>query len=97
MQAQTAVKRRQLPNAINLLSPRVACANIGGMNNDHIIDTLGGTGKLAEKLGVSGSTVSCWRTRGIPPTQLKLIFALFGRRLKKAGIGEDKGQPAEHV
>ena len=67
------------------------------MNTNHIIDTLGGTGKLAEKLGVSGSTVSCWRTRGIPQTQLKLIFALFGRTLKKTGICEADGRPAEHV
>lgn len=67
------------------------------MNTHHLIDTLGGTGKLAEKLGVSSSTVSCWRTRGIPATQLKLIFALFGRRLKKAGICEADGRPVDFV
>jgi DNA-binding transcriptional regulator YdaS (Cro superfamily) len=34
-----------------------------------IIDALGGTGKVAERLGLWESTVSGWRTRGIPPAR----------------------------
>lgn len=32
-----------------------------------IIDALGGTGKVAERLDLWESTVSGWRVRGIPP------------------------------
>jgi DNA-binding transcriptional regulator Cro len=36
------------------------------MDSSKIIDSFGGTGKLAKKLGLDKSSVSVWRKRGIP-------------------------------
>jgi hypothetical protein len=33
---------------------------------DEVIKALGGSGAVAEKIGVAGNTVSTWRRRGIP-------------------------------
>lgn len=34
-----------------------------------LVDQLGGTGAVAERLGLSASIVSGWRKRGIPSTR----------------------------
>lgn len=36
------------------------------LTSDSAIDDLGGTGAVAEALGLPVSTISTWRTRGIP-------------------------------
>lgn len=36
------------------------------MTASKLIDSLGGTGKVAGLCGLSASAVSCWRERGIP-------------------------------
>lgn len=36
---------------------------------DQIIDALGGTGKVADALGLSPSTISSWRARGSIPAE----------------------------
>lgn len=68
------------------------------MNKEHmILDALRPGQDLAIRLDVTPSAISKWRVRGIPPTQKKLLWALFRRRLNKAGIYEDEpeSQPAE--
>jgi hypothetical protein len=47
---------------------------------DSIIDALGGTGEVAGTLLQSGSTVSGWRTRGIPSPRWAAVVALASNR-----------------
>ncbi|WP_410051374.1 carph-isopro domain-containing protein [Bradyrhizobium sp. SZCCHNR2032] len=46
------------------------------ITSDSLIDALGGTKFVAAKLGVSPSTVSCWRERGIPSARWLAIVEL---------------------
>lgn len=46
----------------------------------HIIDTLGGTVKVSQALGVKHSAVSNWRRRGIPDGQKWRILRLAQER-----------------
>jgi len=39
---------------------------MSALTPDFAIDALGGTGAVADALGVPDNTVSTWRTRGIP-------------------------------
>lgn len=43
---------------------------------ESIIDALGGTGAVAETLSQSDSTVSGWKTRGIPAPHWSAVVAL---------------------
>lgn len=45
-----------------------------------VIDELGGTGKVASSLGLEDSTVSGWRTRGIPPARWPALVRLATER-----------------
>lgn len=54
---------------------------VGGMDNSEaIIVALGGTGAVAGALGQSDSTVSSWRTRGIPAGHWAAVVALAAER-----------------
>lgn len=41
-----------------------------------VIDALGGTGKVAEELGLGAPTVSGWRERGIPASRWPSLVKL---------------------
>lgn len=58
------------------------------MNDNEIIDTLGGTSALAEKLKVSLPTVSNWKKRGIPARWRPTILNIL--RAKGTKIDENK-------
>jgi hypothetical protein len=49
-------------------------------NSEAIIVALGGTGAVAGALGQSDSTVSSWRTRGIPAGHWAAVVALAAER-----------------
>lgn len=51
---------------------------------DAIIDAFGGTGAVAEKLGVGAPAVSNWRAAGVIPSQYFLVFSGWAasRKLK---------------
>lgn len=51
---------------------------------DDLIFAAGGVGVLAQKLGISHSTVSGWKAEGtIPATRVGQIHALLGIRLDR--------------
>lgn len=61
-----------------------------------LIDALGGTSKLAAKLGISAQVVTNWKTRGIP-ARVKLDWPdLFLPDMKWNG-SERRRQPAAKV
>lgn len=43
----------------------------------HVIDALGGTGKVAAIFGVDDRVVSNWRTRGMPPDTFAVLAPLL--------------------
>ncbi len=45
-----------------------------------VIDKLGGTGMVAEELGLWESTVSGWRVRGIPAARWPQLVRLGSKR-----------------
>ena len=47
---------------------------------DQLIDDLGGTGSVATELGQKDSTVSMWKTRGIPWRWRPTVAALAKRK-----------------
>lgn len=47
-----------------------------GMTWDAVIDACGGTGEVASALSQSNSTVSGWRSRGIPSPHWPRVVAL---------------------
>lgn len=49
---------------------------------DAIIDACGGTGEVADALSQSDSTVSGWRSRGIPSPHWAGVVRLASRRGK---------------
>jgi hypothetical protein len=49
-------------------------------SSETIIVALGGTGAVAAALGKSDSTVSSWRTRGIPAGHWAAVVALAAER-----------------
>lgn len=55
--------------------------NVGDMENtEAIIVALGGTGAVANALGQSDSTVSSWRSRGIPAGHWAALVSLAAER-----------------
>lgn len=72
------------------------------MTVDAIIDELGGTGAVADLLGVSASTVSSWRSRGSIPSEHWLSLARHsvaeGKGISLELLAEAharRGEPAE--
>lgn len=54
---------------------------LSGMDSSEaMIVALGGTGAVADALGQSDSTVSSWRTRGIPAGHWAAVVALATER-----------------
>ena len=43
----------------------------------HVIDALGGTGKVAALFGIDDRVVSNWRTRGMPPDTFAVLAPLL--------------------
>ncbi len=55
------------------------------MTDSQLIDAFGGTGKLAERLELDKSTVSCWRKRGIPKGWKQYLDTLKPAKKKTNG------------
>jgi DNA-binding transcriptional regulator YdaS (Cro superfamily) len=49
------------------------------MENNEIINLLGGTSKVSRLCGVSPASVSQWRKKGIPKDRLIFVAALIER------------------
>lgn len=47
------------------------------MNDSQIIDKLGGTGRVADLLGIKPPSVSEWRVNGIPASRRQTLALLF--------------------
>jgi len=44
-----------------------------GMDTNKIIDSIGGTGKVAQLCGITSSAVTQWRTKGMPKPWQKYL------------------------